>query len=120
MLRRCHIFLFSQVNPPCPNALLEAVASGLPVVGFDSGAASELLPFSTELLAPVESNRVIQQPDALRSEVLADKITLAVENLPRFQAVAREHAGDYAFARCGDAYRDVFSRVLNSRVGGLR
>ncbi|WP_424947988.1 glycosyltransferase [Candidatus Spongiihabitans sp.] len=116
LLRRCHVFLFSQVNPPCPNAVLEAVATGLPVVSFDSGSAAELLPFSTELLAPVASDNVFQQLADLRAEVLADKITLAVENLPRFQSVAREHANDYAFARCGYAYREVFARVLNGRV----
>ncbi len=117
LLRRCHVFLFSQVNPPCSNSLLEGVASGLPLISFDSGSASELLPFSTELLVPVTADGVIHQAADLHADALAEKITLAVENLPRLQVIARQHASDYPFSRCGDAYRDVFARVLNGEVG---
>ena len=34
LLREHHIFIYSHLNPPCPNSVLEAIASGLPVVGF--------------------------------------------------------------------------------------
>ena len=52
LLRRSDVFLFSSLNPPCPNAVLEAVACGLPVVSFDDGAMPELLNHQPELLAP--------------------------------------------------------------------
>ena len=45
-LRRFDIFVYSHLNPPCPNSVVEAIASGLPLVGFDSGAMSELAFFS--------------------------------------------------------------------------
>jgi glycosyltransferase involved in cell wall biosynthesis len=37
------IFLNLETNPPCPNAVIEAMASGVPIVGFDSGSLKELV-----------------------------------------------------------------------------
>lgn len=66
-LRNSDIFLFSFLNPNCPNAVIEANACGLPVVGFQTGAMDELCHFNRELLAPINSEgRVIQK----RSELL--------------------------------------------------
>lgn len=36
------VFLSAEINPPCPNAVLEAMAAGLPVIGLDTGALREL------------------------------------------------------------------------------
>lgn len=41
--RSADVFLSCEVNPPCPNAVVEALACGLPVVGFDTGALAELV-----------------------------------------------------------------------------
>jgi len=107
LLRKSHIYIFSDANPPCPNAVLEAAASGLPVVGFDSGSLAELLPFGAPLLAPV-SGGLIKRFDDFHADALFDKLLLAVENYPQFRATALAHANDYPFTACGDAYREVF------------
>jgi glycosyltransferase involved in cell wall biosynthesis len=39
---RAALFLTMEINPPCPNAVIEALAAGLPVIGFDTGSAKEL------------------------------------------------------------------------------
>jgi glycosyltransferase involved in cell wall biosynthesis len=41
--RGCDVYMALEINPPCPNAVIEAMASGLPVVGFDTGSLSELI-----------------------------------------------------------------------------
>jgi glycosyltransferase involved in cell wall biosynthesis len=53
LLRRCHVFLNLSENDPCPNVVLEALASGLPVLYLPSGGTPELvgeagLPFTDE------------------------------------------------------------------------
>jgi len=109
-LRRCHVYLFSNLNPPCPNSVLEAAATGLPVVSFDGGSLPELLPFSTELLAPVSSD-LIQLEEDLRPERLSEKIELVINDLPKFETLARTHAGDFPFSKCGEKYRELFDSV---------
>jgi len=43
VFRQRGIYLSVKVNHSCPNVVLEAIASGMPVVGFDTGALSELV-----------------------------------------------------------------------------
>ena len=42
-LRSCHVLLTFSQNEACPNHVLEALASGLPVLYHDSGAMSEVI-----------------------------------------------------------------------------
>jgi len=114
LLRNSHIYLFSNINPPCPNSVLEAAACGLPVVSFDSGSLSELLPFSRNLLAHVGA-QIIQDAEDFHFELLAEKITLAVENLAEFQINSLNHANYFAFSKCGERYMEVFSHVDDKR-----
>lgn len=110
LLRQSHIYIFTDANPPCPNAVLEAAASGLPVVGFDSGSLAEMLPFGAPLLAPV-SGGLIKPHENFHAEALAEKLLSAVEHYPQFRATALAHANDFPFTVCGDAYRAVFDSV---------
>jgi glycosyltransferase involved in cell wall biosynthesis len=43
LLRSCHALAFFSENESCPNVVLEALASGLPVLYRDSGATAELV-----------------------------------------------------------------------------
>jgi glycosyltransferase involved in cell wall biosynthesis len=41
-LRRAHVFVFTHITPESPRCLLEALASGSPIVGYKSAYAEEL------------------------------------------------------------------------------
>ena len=41
--RSAHLLFSADINAACPNSVIEAMACGLPVVGFDTGALKELV-----------------------------------------------------------------------------
>ncbi len=50
--RSAHIFYSADVNAACPNAVIEALACGLPVVAYDTGALPELVTGTSGRIVP--------------------------------------------------------------------
>jgi len=50
--RSAHLLYSSDVNPACPNSVIEALACGLPVLAFDTGALPELVTGDSGRLVP--------------------------------------------------------------------
>lgn len=46
------IFFAIEINGACPNSVIEALASGIPVIGFDSGSLRELVPDDAGIIIP--------------------------------------------------------------------
>lgn len=111
ILREADIFIFSGMNPPCPNSVLEAVASGLPVVGFESGSMPELLHFNKELLAHV-SDEIFQKYEDFDPEKLAEKIELAATQYGKYKSTAMKSIRLYSLENCGKKYVEVFNKLL--------
>ena len=56
LARSSHLMYCAEVNPPCPNSVIEAMACGLPVIGFDSGALKELVSDDAGCIVPYGAN----------------------------------------------------------------
>jgi glycosyltransferase involved in cell wall biosynthesis len=56
ILNKYKIFLLLEVNPACPNSLIEAMAAGLIPVGFKTGSVSEILEETEKFMADYGSN----------------------------------------------------------------
>lgn len=110
-LREHDLFLYSHLNPPCPNSVIEAVSTGIPVVGFASGAMEELLSFNKELLAFV-SEDVLQNYSQFKFQALAEKILYAVDNYQEIKQAAMDNTSLYDFDDCGQAYLNIFTSYL--------
>jgi glycosyltransferase involved in cell wall biosynthesis len=54
LYRRAHMLVHTTYNDPCPSAILEALASGLPVVYSDSGGLPELVGPEAGIGIPVQ------------------------------------------------------------------
>jgi glycosyltransferase involved in cell wall biosynthesis len=50
--RQAHLLYSADVNPACPNAVIEALACGLPVLALDTGALPELVPPGAGRIVP--------------------------------------------------------------------
>jgi glycosyltransferase involved in cell wall biosynthesis len=85
-----HFYFSAELNPPCPNAVIEALACGSPVVGFDSGALKELVTPEAGMIVPFGADPwKVEHPDVA---ALANKIPALLAELPRYQAGARRRA----------------------------
>lgn len=88
-LRACDLFLNLEINPPCPNSVIEALASGLPVIGYQTGALAELTG-SAGCLASYDGDPWrLQQPSPEPLVVAARKV---IASLPSFAESARSEA----------------------------
>ena len=65
VLRSCSVFVHTAENDPCPNVVLEALASGLPVLYKDSGGTPELVGNAG---VPVEVENFRQQLEQVLSK----------------------------------------------------
>ncbi len=103
ILRDSHIFLYTFLNTPCPNSVIEAISVGIPVVGYSTGSMPELLHFSKELLAKV-SDKIFQTYDEYNTNLLLEKINLAINNYTEYRKRSLEYSSAYSFNTCATKY----------------
>jgi len=106
LFRQGDIFLNLDVNAACPNAVIEAMATGLPVVGFRTGALEEMVPESAGALANYGGDPwKLEQPDC---EDLVAKICYVIANLEEMGRGARSVASAKFNPRyVVDKYRNI-------------
>lgn len=110
-LREADIYLFSSLNPPCPNAVLEAVSCGLPVVAFDDGSIPELLYFNRDLSAYV-NDKIFKSSEELNFQKLAEKIILTIDNFKEYKQIALNNAHLYSIESCASEYMGIFNKTI--------
>ena len=90
IMRSSHLLFSAEVNPPCPNSVIEALACGLPVIGFDTGSLSEIVQGDAGRLTSYGANPwKLQMPDISALEHVAVEV---LEDQPRFRNAARQQA----------------------------
>ena len=88
--RSAHLLFAADINAACPNSTIEALACGLPVVAFDTGALPELVTGDAGRIVPYGGDPwKLEPPDVAAlargaAELLADQ--------PRFRQGARRRA----------------------------
>jgi glycosyltransferase involved in cell wall biosynthesis len=107
--RSAHMLFSADLNAACPNSVIEALACGLPVVAFDTGALSELVPPSAGAVVPYGSNHwKLEDPD-IKSLTEAALPILKYNN--RFREGARAAAvALFSLDSMIDAYLEVLLR----------
>lgn len=88
--RSAHLLFSADLNAACPNSVIEAMACGLPVVAFDTGALNELVVGDAGRLVPYGGDPWrLEKPDL---PALAEAAADILRDQPRFSRAARAHA----------------------------
>ncbi|MAG85803.1 MAG: hypothetical protein CMB97_00080 [Flavobacteriaceae bacterium] len=84
------VFLVLEVNSACPNAVIESLAAGIPVIGFDTGALKELVPPEAGVIVPYGADYwKLEMPDLESLEKAAIKV---LKNWQEYSDGARKFA----------------------------
>jgi len=114
ILARADVACLPSLAEGLPNAVMEAMAAGLPVVATPVGGTPELvIPGETGLLAPPAEPGAFA--DALL-EVLADRDAARRMGARGRRLIARDYSLDALAAGHGELYRAVLERRVHSRA----
>jgi glycosyltransferase involved in cell wall biosynthesis len=114
LIRRAHVFLHTKVKDPCPSAVIEAMACGLPVVYAKSGGTVELV--GDDAGIGVEHPDTWDRDEPPTPEALAHAVERALAELARFSAAARQRAVErFALVPWLDRHAELFEELTRPR-----
>lgn len=107
LARSSHLMYCAEVNPPCPNSVIESLACGLPVIGFDTGSLKELVGEEAGVIVPYGADPwKLETPDIATLAASAESV---LENQDSYRAAARRRAEE----KFGlDAMVEAYLKVL--------
>jgi glycosyltransferase involved in cell wall biosynthesis len=88
--RSAHLLYSADLNAACPNSVIEALACGLPVLAFDTGALSELVKIDSGAVVPYGGDHWKLDPPDIPA--LAQAALPILENNATFRKAARLRA----------------------------
>lgn len=110
VLRRGHLLLHTKVKDPCPTLVIEAMATGLPVVYPASGGTVELVGDEAGVGVPHPESWERDEPPT--PEALADAVDRVLADLDRYSAVARVRAVErFSLEPWLDRHAELFARL---------
>jgi glycosyltransferase involved in cell wall biosynthesis len=118
-LRSATVFISAEINPPCPNAVIEALACGTPVVGFATGSLPELVGETAGMCVDYRADPwKLERPDI---DSLAQAAEIVASNYQRYSEGARRSALErFSLKKMVVEYLAVFERVMSDKVAVLK
>jgi glycosyltransferase involved in cell wall biosynthesis len=116
LMRSSHLLFSAELNPPCPNSVIEALACGLPVVGFDTGSLSEIVQGGAGRLVPFGADPwKLEKPDIPALTEAAEEV---LGNNELFRAAARKRAESaLGLERMTEEYLNILLETASSPPG---
>jgi glycosyltransferase involved in cell wall biosynthesis len=111
VIRRAHLMLHTKVKDPCPSAVIEAMACGLPVVYPASGGTVELVGADAGIGVPHADGW--ERDDPPQPEALAEAVVRVLEDRERYSLAARSRAVTrFALGPWLERHAQVFEELL--------
>jgi glycosyltransferase involved in cell wall biosynthesis len=107
--RSADVFLFTHLNPPCPNNIIESLSCGLPICGVADGAMPELVQNSQNGLLIPAPGTGFWRIRRYNTSQFADNMAQIIKNNHHFRQQSRKTAEeDYALNKMINQYVKVF------------
>ena len=114
--RASELLLSAKLRAPCPNIVIEAMSSGLPIACFDSGAHKELLGENAGICAPLQLKGDVFAhyiPNNGDIEQLTEAAKNILKNRPHYSLSARKRTEThFSLSQMVDKYLEVFENTL--------
>ncbi len=95
------IFFCLEINPPCPNSLIEAIASQIPCVGFDTGSFREIV-LNAGVAIPYDADPWLE--DTPNHNIINDYIIKAIGSYEQLSLEAKIIRARYKSKTMCDSY----------------
>ncbi len=119
LFRRAHLLLHTKVKDPCPTAVIEAMACGLPVVYAASGGTVELV--GDEAGIGVKHPESWERDEPPDPEALAEAVRRVLAERGSYAAAARRRAVErFALEPWLDRHAELFGDLLRDGVPRAR
>jgi glycosyltransferase involved in cell wall biosynthesis len=106
--RNAHLFYAADLHPACPNSVIEALACGLPVAAFDTGALPEIVTGDSGRVAAYGSDPWKIEPPNVPA--LVEAAAEILTNQARFRAAARARAEEaFGLDKMVEGYLEALS-----------
>jgi glycosyltransferase involved in cell wall biosynthesis len=113
LFKRADLLLHTKVQDPCPTAVIEAMACGLPVVYAASGGTVELVGDEAGIGVPHPVSWERDEPPA--PEAFADAVRRVLSERDRYASAARRRAVDrFALGPWLDRHAELFAEITAS------
>jgi glycosyltransferase involved in cell wall biosynthesis len=111
LIRRAHVLLHTKVKDPCPSAVIEAMACGLPVVYPASGGTVELVGDEAGIGVPHPDGWERDEPPS--PESMAEAVAAVVADRAGYAAAARRRAvARFALGSWLDRHAELFAELV--------
>ena len=111
LIRRAHLLLHTKVKDPCPSAVIEAMACGLPVVYPASGGTVELVGAEAGVGVPHPDSWERDEPP--EPAALAEAVVEVLAARPAYAAAARKRAVErFSLEPWLDRHEKLFSELM--------
>jgi glycosyltransferase involved in cell wall biosynthesis len=111
VFRRAHAFLHTKVKDPCPSAVIEAMACGLPVVYPASGGTVELVGDDAGIGVP-HPDDTWERDEPPGADELAAAVRRVLAERDRYAAAARRRAVErFALGPWLDRHAELFASI---------
>ena len=109
--RSSNVYLMTKHNDPCPNTVLEAMASGLPVIYSESGGVPELVESSAGIpLNCKESYEEVQRVDVF--ELAEAMLTASTEYIKMSEAARSRAQETFCIHKWIQRHSEIFNQLM--------